>query len=334
MSTRPILIDTDPGIDDAMAIAVALASPELELVGLTTTYGNHDLATTTANARRILDVLGAPDVPVVAGAHRPLVREGHQPATFVHGEDGLGDAGYPPPSRPPLQGVHAATWIVEQIRARPGELTLVPIGPLTNVALALHLDPGIVELVREVVIMGGAVRRPGNITPAAEANIWNDPHAADQVLGAGWPVRLLGLDVTSRLAADRAWLDQVAAVDSPAARLVADTAPTYVRFHLETEAFDGIHCHDVATIVHLVAPELFRREEMAVWVVTRGLAAGQTLGGSPDQRGAEWRGRPLVQVALDVDGPAVLDLVRERLAADTGRDAASRGVPRGAAGRE
>lgn len=313
MSARPVLIDTDPGIDDAMAIAVALASPELEVVGLTTTFGNHDVATTTANAQRVLDALGRSEVPVVAGAHRPLVREGHRPATFVHGDDGLGDAGFPPPSRAPLAGTHAASWIVEQVRARPGELTLVPIGPLTNVALALHLDPGIVELVRQVVIMGGAVRRPGNVTPAAEANIWNDPHAADQVLGAGWPVTLLGLDVTSRLAADRAWLDSVAVVDAPGARLVAATAPTYVRFHEQTESFEGIHCHDVTTILHLVDPELFRYEEMAVWVPTTGLAAGQTLGGDPDALGEEWQGRPLVRVALDVEAPAALDLVHRRL---------------------
>jgi purine nucleosidase len=315
---RAVVIDTDPGIDDAMAIAVALASPELEVVALTTTFGNHELEVTTANAQRILDVLGRPDLPVVAGASRPLVRDGHGPATFVHGEDGLGDAGLPPPSRGPDAAIHAAVHIVELVRSRPGEITLVPIGPLTNLALAVRLDPGIADLVEGVVVMGGAVRTPGNVTPVAEANIWNDPEAADIVLGAPWPVTLLGLDVTRHLAADRSWLDAVGAIDSPAARLVADTAQVYVDFHIATESFDGIHCHDVATIVALLRPDLFRTESLAVRVATEGLAAGQTIANTPGHRDPEWSDRPAVDVGLGVDGPAVLDLVLERLAGVTG----------------
>ena len=318
MKPRAIVIDTDPGIDDAMAIAVALASPELEVVALTTTFGNHHVETTTANAQRVLDALGRPEVRVIPGAHRPLVRHGHAPATTVHGEDGLGDAGLPSPSRPPVAGVHAAVHLAELVRSRPGEITLVPIGPLTNLALALRLDPGIADLVAGVVVMGGAVRAPGNVTPVAEANIWNDPEAADIVLGASWPVTLLGLDVTRHLAADRSWLDGIGALDTPAARLVSDTAATYVDFHVATEGFDGIHCHDVATIVHLVRPDLVRTEPLAVRVVTTGLAAGQTIANVLGHRDPSWAERPAVEVALGVDGGAVLDLVRERLAVAPG----------------
>lgn len=314
MSPRSIVIDTDPGIDDAMAIAVAVASPELEVLALTTTFGNHDLATTTANAQRVLDALGRPDIPVVAGAHRPLVREGHRPATFVHGIDGLGDAALPPPSQPAEAGLHAAQHIVDLVRERPGEITLVPIGPLTNLALALHLDPGIADQVAGVVAMGGAVRVPGNVTPAAEANIWNDPEAADQVLGAGWPVTLLGLDVTARLGADRDMLDRIAALGTPGAHLVSVTAPVYVDFHLNTDGFDGIHCHDVATIAHLLRPDLVRTETMAVRVAGTGVATGQTLGSSARIHDPEWGDRPGVQVGVDVDAPQLLDLVVERLA--------------------
>ena len=320
MSTRSIVIDTDPGIDDAMAIAVALASPELDVVALTTTFGNHHVEVTTANAVRILDVLGRPDIPVVAGAPRPLTREGHGPATSVHGQDGLGDVDLPPPSREVDTARHAASHIVDLLRSRPGEITLVPIGPLTNLALALRLDPGIAELAAGVVVMGGAVRSPGNVTPVAEANIWNDPEAADIVLGAAWPVTLLGLDVTRHLAADRTWLDSLAPIDTPGARLVADTAPVYVDFHLATEGFDGIHCHDVATIVHLLAPELLHTEPLAVRVVTGGLAAGQTVANAPGHLDPSWVDRPPVDVALGVDATEVLELVRDRLGRVPGTD--------------
>lgn len=313
---RPVIIDTDPGIDDAMAIAVALAAPELDVLALTTTFGNHDLPVTTANAQRILDALGHPDVPVVPGADRPLLRPGHGPATVVHGDDALGDAGYPAPSRPPDTTQHAAVRIVEEVRRRPGEVTLVPIGPLTNVALALRLEPRLVDLVAGVVVMGGAARVPGNVTPTAEANIWNDPEAAEVVLGAGWPLTLVGLDVTHQVHADRAWIDGLDELDTPAARLVVDTAPTYVRFHQRTDGLDGIHCHDAAAVVHLLRPELFTTRPMAVRVVTEGFAAGTTVAadrtGVPD---AEWEARPRVDVALDVDAAGVLGTVRDLLAA-------------------
>lgn len=313
-SPRAIVLDTDPGIDDAMAIAVALASPEIEVLALTTVFGNHELDVTTGNARRILDHLGRDDVPVARGAAGPVAGSAHPPATFVHGHDGLGDCGYPPPSRPAEPGRTAAELIVDLARSRPGEITLVAIGPLTNLALARRIDPQIEDLVAGVVLMGGAVTVPGNVTPAAEANIWNDPTAADEVLGGRWPITLIGLDVTHQVHADRAWLSEVATVPTPAARLVADTAPTYVEFHRATDGVDGIHCHDAAAVVQLLRPDLFATRAMAVRVVTDGFAAGATVGTDrPVPADPSWAGRPTVDVAVGVDAPAVLGFVRERL---------------------
>lgn len=314
---RRVIIDTDPGIDDAMAIAAALAAPELDVIALTTVFGNHHVDVTTENACRILDHLGGPEIPVVRGAHRPLVRLGHTPATFVHGDDGLGDAGLPSAIRHPEPRRRAAEFLVDQVLRAPGEITIVALGPLTNLALALHLEPAIATAVARVVVMGGAFRSPGNVTPAAEANIWNDPHAADQVLGADWPLTAIGLDVTHQLHADREWLDRMGGIDTPAARLVTATAPVYVRFHQETDGLDGIHCHDVATIVALLRPDLFRVEPCRVRVALEGLAAGETiLGTVAPGRDPVWDRRPLVDVALDVDAPAAMAVVWDLLVTD------------------
>ncbi|MBK5224545.1 MAG: nucleoside hydrolase [Acidimicrobiia bacterium] len=312
---RPIIIDTDPGIDDAMAIAVALAAPELEVVALTTVFGNHSIEVTTANAQRILDALGDVDTPVVRGASGPLVRAPHDPATLVHGDDGLGDAGHPPPSRPPLDRRNAAQHLVDTVLDRPGSVTLVAIGPLTNLALALHLEPAIATAVAGVVMMGGAATVAGNVTPAAEANIWNDPEAADIVFGAGWPLTMIGLDVTHQVFAGRAWLDSVAQLGTPSADLVTATAPAYVRFHTETDGLDGMHCHDVAAIADVLRPDLFETEPMHVRVATQGFAAGDTIATNRRVPSDEnWDARPLVDVALGVDAGAVLGLVRDHLA--------------------
>jgi purine nucleosidase len=310
---RPLIIDTDPGIDDAMAIAVALASPELELLALTTVFGNHHLEVTTANAQRVLDVLGAPDVPVVAGAERPLLRAPSPPATFVHGNDGLGDIDLPPPSRPPRTDPRAAAFILETAARHQGDLTLVTIGPLTNLALALRLEPNLVSMLDQVVVMGGAATVPGNVTPSSEANIWNDPEAAEIVFSSGLPLTMIGLDVTHQLLADRTWLERAGTVATPAAQLVARTSPTYLEFHRVTDGLEGIHCHDVATIAFLLRPDLFRGRSVPVRVVTDGLTAGATVVATRPQSDPVWAERTPVDVLLEVDAEAVLDLVWDHL---------------------
>lgn len=314
--THRIILDTDPGIDDAMAIAVALAAPEIEVVALTTVFGNHRVEVTTANAIRVLDHLGNHDIPVVMGADRPLTKAIGAPATFVHGEDALGDIGLPGPSRAHERHPRAAAHLVDLVRAAPGQLTLVAVGPLTNLALAVRLDPEIVELVAGVVVMGGAAFVPGNITPAAEANIWNDPDAAEIVLSAGFPLTMIGLDVTHQLLADLDWLERCGGVGTPAADLVHRTAPVYVDFHRRAASVEGIHCHDVATIAYLLRPDLFETRTLPVRVATNGVAAGATVAApevSEDSPDVEWRTRPPIEVATGVDAPAVLDLVFDHL---------------------
>jgi inosine-uridine nucleoside N-ribohydrolase len=313
--TRAVVIDTDPGIDDAMAVAVAVAAPELEVLGLTSVFGNHHLEVTTANARRILDAVDRPDLPVVRGAAGPLVRPYAGPATVVHGDDGLGDAGLPPPSRPPLERRRAAEWLAETVLDRPGEVTLVALGPLTNLALALHLAPEIAGAVAGVVVMGGAAFVPGNVTPVAEANIWNDPEAADRVLGADWPVTLIGLDVTEQLLADPAWLRSLDGEPAAGARLVAATTPKYARYHREADRVDGIHVHDVATVARLIDPGAFTVRRHRVRVATDGVAVGQTLVARRRDDAGDWATRPVHEVAVDVDASRVLDLVRAQLVA-------------------
>src|SRR2546429_2636896 len=193
LMATPVLIDCDPGHDDAIAIRLALASPEVELLGVTTVAGNQTLPKTTANAIRVLEFAGRDDVPVAAGADRPLVREPFV-ASYVHGETGLDGPDLPPPQSAPVS-THAAGFLAEKIRDSERPVTLVPIGPLTNVALMLALHPD--ARPERIVLMGGAIAE-GNVTPAAEFNIWCDPEAAVRVFGSGIHVPMLGLDVTHK----------------------------------------------------------------------------------------------------------------------------------------
>jgi inosine-uridine nucleoside N-ribohydrolase len=194
---RKIIIDTDPGVDDAMAIFLALRSPEVSVIGLTTIFGNVHTDLATVNALRLLEIAGRNDIPVAHGASAPLTRAYAGPVAFIHGDDGQGNV-YLAPASSQAISQPAAEFIVEQILNAPGEITLVPVGPLTNIALALQLEPRIAGLVHEVVLMGGNALVPGNATPAAEANIHNDPEAADIVFAADWAVTMVGLDVTDK----------------------------------------------------------------------------------------------------------------------------------------
>ena len=194
--TQKIIIDTDPGIDDAMAIQLAFAHPGLEVLGLTTVFGNVHVDKATRNALRLVEMAGV-DCPVAEGAAVPLVRPAEPPGYYVHGPEGFGDH----PAETPRGRAHeldAAGFIIQTLRNHPREVTLVPIGPLTNIATALRREPAIASKVRGVVVMGGAIEVRGNVSEWAEANVWHDPHAAAEVFAADWPVTLVGLDVTER----------------------------------------------------------------------------------------------------------------------------------------
>ena len=310
--TQPILIDTDPGIDDVMAILFALRSPELHVLGLTTVFGNHYVDVTTRNARRVLELVGHGAIPVARGAEGPLLRRYAGPPTFVHGHDGLGDAGV---AADPERGAHslpAAQFIVETVMAHPGEVTLVPIGPLTNIALALKLEPRLAQAVKQVVLMGGTLLAPGNVSPVAEANIHNDPEAAALVFSASWHVVMVGLDVTCATIMDRAYMLELEAAHNVYTDLLARIVPLYQKYHDEHHALQGgMHTHDPSAIAYLLEPGLFKTVTHRVRVETQGYAAGQVIA---DRTGKHYDG-PKTEICVEVDAPRLLELYKERLTA-------------------
>src|SRR5712691_10651797 len=239
---RRFILDTDPGIDDALALFLALASPEVQLEAVTTVSGNVDVAFTTYNALTLLELAGRTDIPVARGCDRPLIRQPFN-AAFVHGDNGLGGLQLPEPSIQPLEE-HAIDVIIEKVMAAPGEITLVAIGPLTNIALALRREPRIVQQVREVVIMGGALRVPGNDTPAAEFNIYADPDAAHIVLHAGWPIRLVSLDVTTLTLLQRQQVNTLAQNGSPITRCIQQMTDYYFDVFSPSRGITAFQMHD------------------------------------------------------------------------------------------
>ncbi|GAB1509490.1 nucleoside hydrolase [Actinophytocola sp. KF-1] len=307
-----LIIDTDPGIDDAIALFAALASPELDVAGLTTVFGNVTVEVATRNALTLLDVAGRADIPVARGAAAPIAMDYLGAIPHVHGEDGLGDGGeLVAPTRAALD-ISAAEFLC---REAPGA-TVLAIGPLTNLALALRLRPDLDTLVEQVVVMGGNALGPGNATPAAEANMWNDPEAADVVFGARWPVTMVGLDVTHEVVLPDAGIDELTARDTATARMLAQAIPLYRDFLAKVSDVDGIYLHDPSAVAYVLAPHLFRTQRWPVRVETHGISRGKTwpsLGNTDDAAPAAWQGRPPVNVCVGVDAPAVLDLLRTRL---------------------
>ena len=307
--TVKILIDTDPGIDDTMAILFALRSPEFEITGLTTVFGNTDVVFTAQNALRLVELEGHDHIPVAQGAGRPLILPLRSLGKLVHGEDGMGNTN-PPPPKGRLVSQSAAQFIVETVLASPGEITLVPVGPLTNVALALRLEPRIAGLVKEVVLMGGSAFRGGNASPVAEANIYNDPHAARIVFNAGWSLTMVGLDVTMQCIMSVEYLNNLCQSGNPATNLIGKILPVYQNFHDQVYGMGGaIHTHDPSAIAYLIDPDLFQTERLPVYVEIEGNCAGQTV---PDRR-QQWIEAPVVNVCLNVNASRLQNLYRERL---------------------
>lgn len=324
---QKIIIDCDPGIDDAMAIFAALRSPDLEVLGLTTVFGNADIKMVSANALRLVELEGNDHVPVAKGCGQPLITQVDSLGTGVHGRDGMGNTHQPLPHGQ-LDPRHAAQFIIDMVMAHPGEVILAPIGPLTNIALAYILEPRIAGLVKEVVLMGGCAFGPGNISAVAEANIFHDAHAAEVVFAAPWQVTMIGLDVTTRIVMTPEYLARMYAAGNPAVRLLEQIQPCYQAFHQQVYGMNGaIHTHDPAVIAYLLAPELFRCEQMPVYVETEGRCIGKTIadkhhhifrsthantgiGGEAVTTAVE---RPATNIALRVDEPGVLQVLFELL---------------------
>ena len=314
----PVIIDTDPGVDDALAILMALASPELEVIGLTTVFGNAATDVTTRNAQALLELTGRSDIPLSIGRSDPLTTSYLGPVPHVHGADGLGDGGLSPTSASSAPGTtDAATALYEAVAARPGEVTVLTLGPVTNLADALNRYPDMKDLVGHVVVMGGNALVPGNATPSAEANINNDAEAADIVFGAGWPVTMVGLDVTQRVIMDGTTIDRIAGGSTASAEVVAKAVPLYRNFFEATNGIDGIFLHDPSTVAYLLDPNAFTVERWPIRVETESFSRGKTwpnLGNTDDAAPPAWQGRPAVAVCTGVDTERVVALVAERLA--------------------
>lgn len=302
MPPRRIILDCDPGVDDALAILLALAAPEaVRIEAITTVVGNVMLPSTTANALRVLALAGRPDIPVFAGCPRPIMAPVERRAS-VHGGDGLGDIGLPPPARA-AEAEHAVDALIRLIRANPGAITLCPIGPMTNLAVALIKAPDIAPLIREIVCMGGAAFRPGNVTPSAEFNFWIDPEAARIVLAAGVPLTMFGLDVTGEALITEAWMAETEALGGAVSRAAIAMLRSYGL---------GDPClHDPCVIAHLIEPGLFTGVDAFVTVETAGLARGQSIAATAERHRA---GRAAnARVVTGLDAPRLFALMRKRL---------------------
>ena len=300
--TTPILIDCDPGHDDAIALLLALASPEVELLGVTTVHGNQTLAKTTANALRILELAGRGDVPVAAGADRPLARDLFV-AAYVHGESGLDGPALPPARGRPVEQ-DAVDFLAE--RLRPG-VVLVATGPLTNVALLLERHPDLRP--ERIVLMGGAIGL-GNVSPAAEFNVWADPEAAHWVLTSGLDMTVVPLDVTHQALVTPERSARLRAAGR-VGEVVADLLAFFSVFHRETYGWPGPPVHDAVALAYAFRPELLETVERHVAVETESeLCRGRTVVDLYRRTGAE----PNARVAVGIDAEAFLDLLEERIA--------------------
>lgn len=302
----PLLIDCDPGHDDAIAILLALASPEVELLGVTTVGGNSELANTTRNALTVLEVAGRADVPVAPGCDHPLVRR-LQVADHVHGKSGMDGPVLEPPTTEALD-THAVDFLAETMAANPERVTLTAVGPLTNIALLLRHFPSVADSIERVVVMGGAVGL-GNTTPAAEFNIWSDPEAADVVFRAGLDVTMVGLDVTHQARMGRQHGEALRSSGRCGA-LVADLLDFFVQFHERVYGLDSSPVHDAVAVADVIWPDLLEADYFHVAVETSSeLTRGRTVVDRWRVTGEE----PNARVGLAIDGDRFGELMIERI---------------------
>jgi inosine-uridine nucleoside N-ribohydrolase len=321
---RKVIFDTDPGVDDAMALYFALAHPGIDVIGITTTFGNVTVEQAGINAL-YLTAIANRDIPVTQGVKTPWVKSPEAPPDFIHGADGLGNLATRMATSNQLDPRSSAQFIVDMARAQPGEITLVAVGPLGNLALALQLEPDLPKLLREVIIMGGTVMEPGNVSPVAEANIWNDPHAADKVFTAGWKLTMVGLDVTHRVVTTLSLFKQFA---DHHRHVATDTLHHAVEFY--STFYSGLHkhiaqtpgcfAHDLLAFIYLLNPEFFTMESGRIRVATEGMPQGQTMMNRrsyidyPQEGwGAE---QPMTEVCMAVDAQACLALFERTMMSD------------------
>ena len=299
-----MIIDTDPGIDDAMAIFYAAAASDIDLLGLTTVFGNVTTDIATRNALRLLEAAGL-ELPVAHGAEAPLELPPFTPSAHVHGDEGFGDIPAAQPKGKPVDE-DAADFLCRMAREHKGELVVCPIGPLTNIAIALQRDPEFAKNVARIVIMGGSLDEGGNITPHAEANIYHDPHAADVVFASDAKVVMVGLDVTHRIMCTQSDFTSIAAQAPELGGMLQEMSVFYLNFYESVGKFDGCSLHDPAAVIACTHPDLFETQPVPLKVSCDGETSGATLADLDSQRSP-------VDVCIKVQSDAVKELFFKRL---------------------
>jgi purine nucleosidase len=302
-----LIIDTDPGIDDALAFLLALASPEIKLEALTTTQGNVTVDKATRNALSVLELANASHIPVAQGSMLPLVQP-LRASDAVHGASGIGNSKLPEPHTKPISQ-HAVDYLIERVLAEPNEINIFPIGPLTNIAMAIRKEPEFAKAVKELVIMGGAIQEGGNVTPLAEFNIIVDPHAAHIVFHSGIPITLIPLDATNKCLLKQEHVDRLLKIKSPISRFIKEAVEVYLKFALE-RGIPGCALHDPLTLATVIAPELLTLKEYYVDVdISSGVSMGKTFADF-----YHMTKKPAnMNVALDVRGEDFIELFLQRM---------------------
>ena len=300
--SRKVIIDCDPGVDDAMAIMLATQYSGFDIVGITTVFGNAHLDQATRNALRVVELSGK-DIAVYRGAGKPLKIQLDPPPDFVHGKDGLGNTNQPVP-KTSHRAKRAAQFIVDAAKAYPGQITILAVGRLTNLAEALKLDPGLTRNVAEVVLMGGALNFPGNVSPVAEANIAGDPDAADIVVTAPWKVTMIALNTTTKVKLNDEILLRIRDANRRYGSFMFSITRFYMDFHRNVNhVVGGFFVHDPSAVMYLIDSSLFKMRQGPLRVVTEGIAIGETIMPAYDYQMnlPPWRGKPPVATATDVD---------------------------------
>ena len=307
MPKKRIIIDTDPGVDDALTFLLALSSPEIKLEALTTTQGNVTVDKATRNALAVLELAGAGHIPVAQGSALPLVQP-LRASDLVHGKSGVGNSKLSEPGNQPV-AQHAVDFLIDKVLAEPAEISIFPIGPLTNIAMAIRKETRFAESVKELVIMGGAIREGGNISPLAEFNIYVDPHAAHIVFHSGIPITLIPLDVTHKCILKQEHIDRLLKIKSPISKFISDAMHDYMEFSLE-RGQAGCALHDPLTLATILAPELLTLKEYYVDVdISGSISMGNTFADffSISKRPVN------MKVAMDVRGDDFVELFLQQM---------------------
>ena len=314
MAKHKIIFDTDPGIDDAMAIFMMAGHPDIDILAFTTTYGNTSVEKTTRNAQYLAHIIApvvGKKIPVYKGVHKPMLFDNPPKyAEFVHGEDGLGNVGVPEYT-PPNTHITAPEYIVKTVRQNPHEITLVAVGPLGNIAMAMHLDPEVPKLCKNLYIMGGSFYTKGNITPVAEANIYNSPHESHMVFGGSWGQgsAVAGLDITVKAPMTNTYLQDLSTANALASTLY-QMSNFYMHFYTQRHAAQELycHCHDVFAVIMMTHPEIFKTISAPVRVATDGICRGQTVPYDDNFSHITDLNRPPIKIGIGVDAVALRDI--------------------------